>query len=262
MHTVIFLGNTPSEIELLSAAGCTAFFSSQNVFVSERDFRPLPGVEVEFDAVYNARPVPEKRHELAAEIERVVYICGVTSVAEPPEARRIVADLLALGPKHIIVNDMADGLPGWLDRQAVNNALARAAVGLCLTAVEGAMYASVEYLLAGLPIVSTPSLGGREIFFDPDYCLIVEANPRAIREAVSALRRRDIPRQYVRERTLARLEPERQRFMAFVEDIKAQHGVPRAYETEWNYPEGLQLRWRRVEDHAGDFFGRDEAGRR
>ena len=34
------------------------------------------------------------------------------------------------------------------------------------------MLASIEYLLAGLPVVSTPSLGGRDHYFDDEYCLI------------------------------------------------------------------------------------------
>jgi glycosyltransferase involved in cell wall biosynthesis len=49
----------------------------------------------------------------------------------------------------------------------VNQGLARAVVGLCLSTVEGSNYASMEYMLAGLPIVSTPSIGGREVYFDP-----------------------------------------------------------------------------------------------
>ena len=80
----------------------------------------------------------------------------------------------------------------------MNRVYNQAAVGLCLSAVEGAMYSSMEYLMAGLPIVSTPSLGGRDVYFDPDYCLIVEPEPAAIRRAVERLRDRAIPREEIR----------------------------------------------------------------
>ena len=41
--------------------------------------------------------------------------------------------------------------------------------------MEGANYASVEYLLAGLSIVSTPSIsGGREVYFDPEFCIVCD----------------------------------------------------------------------------------------
>ncbi len=254
-HRVIFVGNTPLEAELLAGAGADAFFSSQNIFVRESVFRPLPDEEIMFDAVYNARPVPEKRHQLAADIASVAYVCGGTSVSERPHARTIVAQLAAKEPRHTIINELEDGLPAHLDREFIVETLARSAVGLCLSAVEGAMYSSVEYMLAGLPIVSTPSLGGREVFFDPDYCLVVDSDPRTIREAVEALRDRRIPREYIRERTLAKLAPERHRFLAFVEDTKAKHGVARDYNTNWPFSESTPLKWRPVEEHARVLFG-------
>ena len=76
-HGLIFLGDTIEDVDRLVAAGASAFFANENIFASESDFRPLPGTEVEFDAVYNAKPVPWKRHWLAAEIERVAYISYV-----------------------------------------------------------------------------------------------------------------------------------------------------------------------------------------
>lgn len=45
----------------------------------------------------------------------------------------------------------------WLDSEELNRCLNQCRLGLCLSAVEGPMYASIEYLLAGLPVVSTES---------------------------------------------------------------------------------------------------------
>lgn len=117
------------------------------------------------------------------------------------------------------------------------------------------MYASIEYLLAGLPIVSTPSRGGRDVFFDPDYCVIAEPTPRSVREAVTALGARDIPRAYVRSRTLAKLEVERQRFIAFLEQIKVRGGVARSYATQWPFTGSPFHKWQSVEAHAHEIFG-------
>ncbi len=116
------------------------------------------------------------------------------------------------------------------------------------------MYASIEYMLAGLPIVSTPSRGGRDVFFDPDYCVVVEPNARAVREAVDALRARNIPREYVRARTLAKLEPERRRFLEFFEGIKERYGVPRSYTTVWPFPGSPFHNWTTVREHARQLF--------
>jgi len=251
-HEIIFLGNTPREVEFLRAAGADAFFSSHNLFVSEAVFRPLPEATVAFDAVYSARPIPMKRHELAGEIERVVYVSYPSPTVDLPKQQELLARLAAK-PGHVVLNAIVAGMPEPLPPVRVNEVLAQAAIGLCLSAVEGAMYSSMEYLMAGLPVVSTPSLGGRDIFFDPDYCLIADPNPRAIREAVTALGARAIPRDYVRARTLGKVQAERQRFLALLETIQARHGVPRRFETEWRFAGSPMHRWRSLRDHARDF---------
>jgi hypothetical protein len=115
------------------------------------------------------------------------------------------------------------------------------------------MMASIEYLLAGLPVVSNPSRGGRDVFFDPDYCAIVDPEPAKIREAVEALRGRGIPREYVRARTLAKLQVERHRFTAFIERLRAEHDIPRAYETEWRYSGAPFKKWKTAEEHVREF---------
>src|SRR6516165_5389101 len=82
-----------------------------------------------------------------------------------------------------------------------------------------AMRASIEYLFAGLSVVSTPSLGGRDHYFDDEYCIIAEPNPRSVREAVEALITRAVPREYVRARTVARVEVDRARYIAIVQGL-------------------------------------------
>jgi glycosyltransferase involved in cell wall biosynthesis len=138
-----------------------------------------------------------------------------------------------------------------MSQSDVNATLARAAVGLCLSEVEGAMFSSIEYLVAGLPIVTVPNRGGRDYFFDADYCITAEPNPRAVREAVEALRDRGVPRDHVRARTLARLKPERDRFLAFLDELRAQRGIRGRHEQEpWPYSAGNIRRWGSVEEHA------------
>jgi glycosyltransferase involved in cell wall biosynthesis len=56
--------------------------------------------------------------------------------------------------------------------------------GLILSASEGACFASSEYLLCGIPIVSTVSEGGRSVWYDEYNSLIVDANADAVTEGV------------------------------------------------------------------------------
>ncbi len=54
----------------------------------------------------------------------------------------------------------------YLNSWEVARKLNACRVGMCLSETEGAMFAAVEYLLCGLPVVSTPSQGGRDVWFD------------------------------------------------------------------------------------------------
>jgi len=51
-HELVFLCNTAAERDVLATAGLTAHFLNKNFTVSETTFRPLTGIEVEYDAIY------------------------------------------------------------------------------------------------------------------------------------------------------------------------------------------------------------------
>jgi hypothetical protein len=225
----ITLCNTEAERARLAAAGHAASFISHNAFADERVFRPEPPGDVAFDAIYNAAFRDWKRHHLAASIEHLALI-GYLHPSEPDALAAIRRTL----PRATIMNTIGGDRLGWMPPGEVNGALNRARVGLCLSAAEGAMYASIEYLLAGLPIVSTPSIGGRDVFFDPDYCLVVPPDARAVRDAVAALIARDIPRHVVRERTLQRLAAHRARFAGLMQSLLVERRGDADRWTQWD----------------------------
>jgi glycosyltransferase involved in cell wall biosynthesis len=253
-HELVFLCNTGAERDLLAAAGLEAHLLNHNVFVSESVFRPLPDVRVAFDAIYNARLDPAKRHELASAIERVAYLSYQCPSAGPFAAqRKLMSRLLRDNPGHVLLNRLVDGLPDKLPPEGVNAALNRAAVGLCLSSVEGANCASVEYLLAGLPVVSTPSVGGREVYFDHEFCTICDADPQAVRMAVDVLKARQIPRDYIRARTLAKLGPDRHRFLSLIDDLVQRLGGKRKFaERPWPFDAGQPI-YKDYRDHLQAF---------
>ncbi|MEP6567182.1 MAG: glycosyltransferase [Mesorhizobium sp.] len=253
LHEVIFLCNTEEERRLITAVGGNAIFSNHNLMISENVFRPLPDVPVEFDAVYNGRISPIKRHHLGFEIERLAHVTYSIGELPPAAAGAFVRRLQAQSPLHHIVNPIVDGLPGRLTSDEVNRAYNQAAVGLCLSASEGAMYSSMEYLMAGLPIVSTPSLGGRDVYFDPDYCIIADPEPAAIRRAVETLRDRAIPREEVRGRTLEKVRAQRIELMAYLSALLKRKGSSAPPIETWPFSgtQGL-MRWGSVRDQARD----------
>jgi hypothetical protein len=244
-HRLIFIGNTPEEARLLQAHGEAAFFYNKTANTAERVFRPLNGVRADFDAIYNAQLVPWKRHELSLGIANCAFLF-YRDHAEPsavPMAAAIMARHAAV-PGHVFINALDDAQqPVRLTPSDVNRHLNRARIGLCLSAREGAMFASTEYLLAGLPIVTTPSTGGRHVYHDEEYCWTVAADPDFVAGAVQALKAQGIPRAHVRDRTLRRLESDRSRFLALLNAILEESGSPRRLGAPWPLRKAVTMEW-------------------
>lgn len=230
-HRIIWLCNTRAEESLFREKQLEAIFCSHNAFCDERIYRPLPDVEREFDAVYDARISAFKRHSLAADLASLALISkrvGEANIgAYEDETRR------ALAHAHWF-NDPLRPDFAVLTPEEVNEALNRCRVGLCLSAQEGAMMASIQYLLAGLPVVSTPSIGGRDVFFDDEFTRIVDANPQAVARGVAELIERRMPPQRVRAVALDRVMEHRRRLVAFIQSIYDAEGVRRDFAGEWS----------------------------
>ena len=60
-------------------------------------------------------------------------------------------------------------------------------MGLILSEFEGACYSSSEYLLCGIPVVSTFSFGGRDIWYNSYNSIICNPTPEAVSDAVKKL---------------------------------------------------------------------------
>jgi hypothetical protein len=150
----------------------------------------------------------------------------------------------AAAPGHVFINRLdKDGVPVRLPGSAVNRHLNRAGVGLCLSEREGPMFASVEYLLSGLPIVTTPSTGGRDVYHDEEYCWTVPLDPRSVADSVRALGARAMPRAYVRARTLERLRLDRARFLGLINAILDEDGSTRRLSGSWPFRKEVTMQW-------------------
>lgn len=248
-HTLIFLCNSAREAELLKAQGEIATLLNHNAFVSEHIFRPLEQQTSLYDAIYNARLSPFKRHELTLDLESCAFI-HYQSPDETDASDAAVRKRHAGRAKHVFVNPLVDGKAAHLPPEEVNRIYNQSAVGLCLSACEGAMFASMEYMLAGLPIVSTPSLGGRDVYFDNDYCIITRPDPRGIRDAVAALKARAIPRAFIAGRTREKVGRDRARLETLLDQLRIRDGrdLP---SRDTLFGPGTRVEWRSWSEFLG-----------
>lgn len=229
-HRFVVLHATEVEADRYRANGQLSLAGNSAIFTDEANFAldaaPQPGL-VSTDALYIARFAPWKNHHLAAGLARPLFV-----YAEPKgeEAAR-QAEIRALCPGAQFVNEATGGGDyRYLGRSELSAVLSRARVSLALSGVEGFMRASIESLLAGLPVVSVPSTGGRDLFYTPDTALVVEPTAEAVREGVATLVARNLSRDSVRRATLDILNRERRSFFAAANRLAAARFGPAAPE--------------------------------
>ena len=171
--------------------------ANNSAFIDEQLF-PLLDREKSYDAVLNAKVNTFKRHYLSAEVKSKVFVSYRT--AETADDPIKAANLESLAPKKIFWN---------LNQSQVSEALSTCKVGMMLSAEEGACYASLEYLLTGLPVVSTPSVGGREDFYTPECSVIAPASADGVQACVEqcrkALDRGDLSPLHIRSETIPKM---------------------------------------------------------
>lgn len=198
---VVVLGNSPAETAKLSSLGLDARFCHQNAFLDERRFRIFP-LEKRYDAVYLARIAPFKRHLL---LEKIVSPRFLFAGSDFYESERAYVDEVHAKLAAGVFLRRFRGLD-------VSFVLAPAVCGLALSAREGAMFASAEYFLSGLPVVNTRSVGGREELFPAEFAVDVEPDPDAIAAGIAKWTAAPPDPCAVRAAFLAKGEPHRALF--------------------------------------------------
>lgn len=190
---IYFLSNTEEMHAIRLRYGLNSHYVNIGCFVDESVFRPDPQVAKEYDAVINARfwkngdGTELKRHHLTGKIERLALLDPVFWSTDTGQR-----DKYAQRDNCRFINDKR------LSPTQVADVLRRAHVGLALSALEGVCRASSEYLLTGLPVVSTDSLGGRGVWYDDYNAIIVSPTEEDVYAAVQELKQN--PRDPVRIR--------------------------------------------------------------
>lgn len=210
-HLLAF--NASEELERARRAGVHCIAGGHNCYTDPDVMRVMPGTR-QFDAIYIARPVAMKRIELAAGIGSLLLLPG----RERPARGE-------LEPAAVVMPRGASVIWRKLTAKEVARQIGRSRVGLCLSAEEGGMFACIEYLLCGLPVVSTPSVGGRDEYFDDTNCIVVEPDAEAVRDGVAEWIRRDPDPAQIRRGVMERLARNRAAFRDALYDRMAAHGA-------------------------------------
>lgn len=167
----IILCNSHADYAIFADYGFKCHVVNQNCFLDYNLFKPNLSVAKEYDAVYVARLTPFKRHELASEVKNLALVSGDLHGG----------DSGAIIPPHIFRNS------AQLTPAEVQDVICKSRTGLILSEVEGACFASSEYLLCGIPVVSTFSHGGRDVWYNDYNSIQCNSTSKAVSDAVKKL---------------------------------------------------------------------------
>jgi glycosyltransferase involved in cell wall biosynthesis len=221
---IVALASTDREAAQLSSAGVPTVICNGSIFVDETVFKPLEPFDFSdavYEAIYNARFEPYKRHELARAIDSLALIYDARFDGKPSPLEASIREML--GGARYLNHLHGRGRYQALSNMAVARELNRARAGLCLSASEGIMRSSMEYLLCGIPVVSTHSVGGRDRYYQEPYAILVADDADAVRDAVLTLKRRQLNKLAIREHVGRLVEFERKNFLVAVNEIAESH---------------------------------------
>ncbi len=190
------LGNTADETEAARRAGFRSAWVNHNAWLDETRFKPQ-AVPKQYRAALVCQLAPYKRIELAARVRGLALV----PAAQFHLHRRV--DVANFVDVQLIEQLSSEGVPDLLNR---------CRSGLILSAEEGACYSSSEYLLCGLPVVSTPSRGGRDVFYTPKNSLLVDPTPEDVARGVDEVIRRDCNPWHIHDEHVALSRTFRNRF--------------------------------------------------
>lgn len=209
---IIFIANSEEEKGKMEKMGLSSKLINKNSFQREDQFYVENENRKDINATIVARMARWKRIELARLVDSLSIVTNIEDEDYFDEVRDKMDH--ANWP-----NFDKYGSYNYLSKEEIKNILNRSRTGLILSASEANNKASIEYLLCGVPVVSTPSKGGRDVFFDAEYCEIIDPNPKAVREGVEELIAREVDPEYIREQTLDKIRDHRARFLELVYEL-------------------------------------------
>lgn len=202
--------NDEREYEIFSKYGFRVYIINNNSWLDYTKFNANMRIEKKYDSIYVARDVEFKRHELAANLSNLALVMG--PLLGEPQGR---ANELNVAYKN----------SEPLDFDQVNRMMTEAKCGLILSEIEGACYASSEYLLNGIPVVSTKNMGGRSYFYNEYNSLVVDPDPTEVNDAVQFFLRNKRRPEKIKADHIAQQEIDRLAFCQMLSSVFNMFGV-------------------------------------
>jgi glycosyltransferase involved in cell wall biosynthesis len=199
-HEVIILANTREEETFYKTKFTNdVLFMNHNAFIDENKFIIEDNIIKDYDLFVNSANEPYKRIHLSHLVDSVIYI------------RRRSPNMFTHSNKFSNISLHANFKDNILDQKnyrhlqetEISTLSNRALAGGIFSSVEGACFSSSQYLLCGLPVISTRCKGGREIWYTSDNSIYCDDTSESVAKCMEIVKQKlkdgSFNRQKIRE---------------------------------------------------------------
>jgi glycosyltransferase involved in cell wall biosynthesis len=211
--TMLWLVPRRSDAELLAGIGINVMHCHKNAFLDETIFRPDRNATKQYNAAFSANSAAFKRHELAWGVKRLALVTYIFPGAESLDLVKGYRDLAYSN------FDRETNTMNSLSAKGVASVLTQAHCGLMLSQEEGGNYASAEYMLCGLPLITTASTGGRHELWDSRQVRVVAPTPAAVEAGVAQCLDWPVDPEELHALALAKAIPHRRRLLDWLSQV-------------------------------------------
>ena len=226
---LLFLCNSKEQKENFDAEELQCIICHASSFLDFNRYQIDSANIKKFDAVYRADIVKYNRHELAIDIERLLLI-GNDGTCNAPYFKEVMDSLQTA---------VFNGDKGRIDRL-----ISSSKVGLCLGDSDADVFSCAEYLLSGIPVVSTDSYVCNSIFNCLEYVSVINSYSTSVCSGVKAMGKKTYDPYMIRDETLNILIGHRDNFINFLQEKCDRQGdgilFQSKFDTEFTHLLGLR----------------------
>jgi len=212
-YNIIILANSLEEKAFFEKkVNCDVLFCNHNAFLDENKFNIYSLMKKRFDLVVDSAFHEYKNVQVAKKITNTIHI-GYFKYSKRDADDKVVPDFGTL-------SNFKHGEYQRLDKHLINIYYNQSLIGGMFSECEGACFASSQYLLAGLPVVSIKSVGGRDIWYNEYNSIICDNNEDsvfiAVEEAKAKINSGEFNREKIRELHLKQMDEHRNTLIEYI----------------------------------------------
>jgi hypothetical protein len=218
-YNIIILSNSLEEkyffedkLKNIKNGKCDVLFCNHNAFLNENTFKIYNLLKPKYDLVIDSAFHEYKNVEIAKKVKNTIHI-GYFKYIKRNTDDKVV-------PNFGILPNFFNGNYIRLDKNMINIYYNQSLIGGIFSECEGACFASSQYLLTGLPVVSIKSVGGRDIWYNEYNSIICDNNEDAIYEAVELAKEKiqsgEFNREKIRALHLRQMDEHRNRLIEYI----------------------------------------------